>query len=47
MKGELHPDKEPLFRRNFLQWMTASNQLACFLVSPLPETAMGILGGYG
>ena len=27
-------------------WMAASNELICFLVWPVPETAMGILCNY-
>ena len=33
-----------LLRRTFLHiWMTASKKMFCFMVWPLPETAMGIL----
>ena len=44
MKGEL---EKPFCEAGFLAiWLTASNKLICFVVWPLPETAMGILCSY-
>ena len=43
VKGELRPTKNRFGGGLSCIWMTASNEMNCFLVWPFPETAMGIL----
>ena len=43
VKGEQHQTKNRLSGGLSCIWMTASNELICFLVWTLPETVMGVL----